>query len=297
MKQAKLLYATEHTTCINYDNKALQRIEIRPLPAKYQWQATTMVNEIAIVLKGNVRISFGTYSSQTINEGQLCFLPSDHHFIFSSIEESELMIFRLFDKIQLCDCFTLETSLFASYQDIILPLSRKNAYFLQTNDVMDDFIAQLYKCINMGLKCRYYFDIKIRELFFILRAFYHKEELSVFFSPVMSKDESFSEFIIRNHHKYDSIEDIAGAMSYTISGFQKHFKKTFGMTPYKWMQQQKAEKLHHAISTTEKSFKELSHEFGFPSIPRFNEFVKTFLGKRPIEIRLAIQKETKKKGE
>ena len=74
-------------------------------------------------------------------------------------------------------------------------------------------------------------------------------------------------------------------MNYTVSGFEKRFKRVFGVSPYKWMNNQKAKMIFQQVRTTDLTLKEISANFGFTSLSRFNDFCKTNLGKPPGDIR------------
>ena len=72
---------------------------------------------------------------------------------------------------------------------------------------------------------------------------------------------------------------------YSLSGFQKRFKKVFGVSAYHWMKDVRSKSIYHQINSTEKSFKEISDEYGFSSPSHFNDFCKVHFGTTPGRIR------------
>ncbi|MDR0810652.1 MAG: helix-turn-helix domain-containing protein [Paludibacter sp.] len=283
VKTAKLLYANEHIHCQYYDNSKEARIEKLVLADGEQWNTTPAINHIFVIYKGSIRFSFGYYVNQCCSENHFFFLPATQHIHIYAEENSQLIIFRLYNKIQFCDQYRLE-NLKKQVVDNRIIRCKTAPYLLEINDIMLLYIKQLERCLEEGLKCKYYLEGKIKELFFILRAFYLKEDLIVSFHDTLSEDNNFSNFVICNHNKYN-LNELAAAMNYSGSGFYRRFKQTFGMTPSKWITEQKAKEVYHRICTDDVCFKELSDELGFSSLSHFYGFVKNNFGQTPGEIR------------
>jgi AraC-like DNA-binding protein len=130
---------------------------------------------------------------------------------------------------------------------------------------------------------------------FILRAFYTKEDLYRFFSPALTTDTWFSQFIMSNYNKYDNLTELAAAMNYTVSGFEKKFRKVFNQAPYAWMCRQRAREAYHCINTSDMSLKEISSMFGFNSHPAFIKFIRRNYGITPGQIRKNSKEKIQKK--
>lgn len=134
------------------------------------------------------------------------------------------------------------------------------------------FLRMLNTCITDQLKCIYYFEIKIKELL-------------NFFYPLLTKDTHFSDIILRNYNKVKTVKDLADLTHYSISGFEKRFKRVFGISPYKWLKKQKAKNIYREINYSVKTFKEISLEYDFTSPSHLNNFCKTNFGDTPGNIR------------
>ena len=60
-----------------------------------------------------------------------------------------------------------------------------------------------------------------------------------FFSPVFSEGYDFALFVWSNYTKVKTAEELSLLSNYTFSGFEKQFRKVFGVAPYKWILQKK----------------------------------------------------------
>ena len=89
----------------------------------------------------------------------------------------------------------------------------------------------------------------------------------------------------KNALKYKTITELAESMNYTISGFEKKFKKAFKTTPHLWIKQKKADKIYYDLTMTDICLKEIIDNYGFKSDSYFNDFCKTNFGESPGRIR------------
>jgi AraC-like DNA-binding protein len=226
-----------------------------------------------------------------MKKGQMLYLPPDYHFTYVSNENSEMLIMRLSSKVQLCESYMLdrlvhETSNVLNNRD--LRASRKSPFLLDMNQLIQQYASNLVACLENGIRCKGYFEVKTKELFYLLRSFYQKEDLALFFEKALSYDTGFSHFIQQNYYKFQTLSEMAMAMNMTLSGFEKRFKKVFKTSGYRWMNEHKAKKIHHAICTEDTPLKEISMRFGFSSQSTFNDFCKKKLGFTPGQIRKNI---------
>ena len=98
-------------------------------------------------------------------------------------------------------------------------------------------------------------------------------------------EQSFAAFIYQNYKQVSSVKELAAMTNYSISGFEKRFRKIFGQPASQWMARKKAERIYPEICDTSKPFKQLSHEYGFSSPAHFSRFCQNHFGKSPLFIR------------
>ena len=237
-------------------------------------------NSILMVLRGGGNISFRQFANKTITGGDILLLPIHTHVRFFIEERITILVFRLPPSVRFCDHFSLQ-ALFEEKD------KRKRQKFitLKMNQRLKSYINSLLPCLADGLKCHYFLELKTRELFFILRAYNTKSDLAAFFSPMVTGDSEFYAFVIENYKSVKTAEELAEKAGYTYSGFDKLFKRTFGVTVKAWLKEQLLANLRHEIIFTKKTFQEIGDAFGFSSLSHLTRFCSRTFGMNPTNLR------------
>lgn len=282
-----ILYQKEHLSCLNYDGRDKAAVSLQNIASAQIFAGQSLLSEIVFVLKGEVSYCCGQIKDLCLKQGQILLILPGCAFSFTAGDESQLMLFRVNEEIQFCECYQLETLMNQTLRKKGHPLvtACSEPFLLTMDSRMQSYVSLLAMCMGEGLRCHYYLKLKIKELFYMLRAFYPKEELAMFFRGAVGYDSYFSHYILNNHHKYSSVSSLAAAMNSSLSGFEKRFKTVFGKPPYKWMTEQKAKKIFYTLNTEDTPLKELSQRFGFASKSTFSDFCKKHLHHTPAAIR------------
>jgi len=230
-------------------------------------------------LEGELLFSQGKYTNRKITKGKVLLLVANSPFKSVADKNTKLLIFSMRTETHICDRYSLEMLMKES------DLGEPDLSYLEINKPLNEYLKSLDKYISDGLRCFFFHEIKIKELFYILRGYYPKEELYVFFYPLLSNDISFSDFIQKNYHKVKTVKELAELANYSLSGFVKRFKKVFGVSAYHWINEQKATLIYREINEMTKTLKEISFEYGFSSPAHFNDFCKNHFGETPGNIR------------
>ncbi len=276
-----MLYLNEHRICRNYQEHPKPMIECREI-AKGETLASKLTeNKIFFILKGIIFLSYGSYQD-TLSKGFFIVVPGGNDYTISVLEDTYIVICRLKNNLQLCEQYSIE-KLFTGQNDQFVDCSP-----LQMKGPMELYVNHLIKYLEDGIRCIYLFDLKMKEFFFILRNYYTKEDLRMFFCPLLSHDFEFSDFVLKNHRKVKNVKEFAELANYSISGFEKRFKKVFRISAYKWMREQKAKEILHEIQNSRKAFKEIGWEYGFSSPAQFNDFCKSNFGMTPGKLRESV---------
>ncbi|WP_280744346.1 MULTISPECIES: helix-turn-helix domain-containing protein [unclassified Parabacteroides] len=130
-----------------------------------------------------------------------------------------------------------------------------------------------------------YLGVKVFELCQILKANYSVKEAVDFFRPLISRDHSFTDFVMDNYLAVATISDLVKLSPYSLSVFKRRFKESFGEAPYQWMKRQKAMRILYMIHHSRLSFTEISFRTGFGSLPQFTAFCRKNLGDAPGALR------------
>ncbi|MFV0330996.1 MAG: helix-turn-helix domain-containing protein [Dysgonomonas sp.] len=249
------------------------------------WENRPLGNKLVFLLTGKMFFSIGQFPNCMVEEKRILYLPTGYQFRFKAIEDSTLLIMHIHGQKHFCDDFNfkdLEKNISISGHS---NLKKEGPITLEINEIVEKYLDPLIQFIEKGARCKCFYIMKIKELFYIFRWFYSKEVLYDFFQSALKGGSEFSSYIIDNWHKYNTVGELSEAMNYTVSGFEKRFKRVFGISPYKWMINQKAERIFHQVRTSDLTFKQISSNFGFTSLSHFNDFCKAHLGKSPGDIR------------
>ena len=277
---------TEHLNCFNYDHSKKPRIEVINYAKGEKVEVLINTNEIVFLLKGRVKYTLYPHSEYNLKRGEMLFLTIEYRSVHLSVEsDTSMAILRLYNPIKLCENYFVERLFDPKECGIDIYDRQDKPEALAINPRMRYFINGVIDCVEDGIKCKHFFDMKIKEFFILLRAYYFKSEIRKFLYPILSSDTAFSEYVKSNRNKFPTVIALAKSMHLTQRQFALRFKKVFGCAPYSWMKEGKTLSIHYEITSTRKPIKQIAYECGFGSISQFTRFCKKELGKPPVELR------------
>jgi AraC-like DNA-binding protein len=230
------------------------------------------------LIKGKVKYSFEKQVGKTLDAGTFLLIPQECDCVIEAEEHSEIVMLKMHHKINFCDHFPLEI-LHELNKDI--EPTENSLHVLKVNEVISDWLKNVVKTTVGGLKCTYFQELKQKEMLFYLRAYYSKEDLHAFFSPILNSDVRFSNLIYKSYQTVENINELAELTSYSLSGIKKKFMRIFGCSPAMWIEREKAKKIYHEINCTLKPFKEIANEYNFSSATHFDRFCKRMYNMSP----------------
>lgn len=148
-----------------------------------------------------------------------------------------------------------------------------------------EFYKTFLNLLESGVTEINFHKLKREELFLYLRTFYSRKKLAFFFYPILGCELDFKDFVLSNYHRMKDVQQFAEEANMTLSTFNRHFKEVFNESAYRWMQANKAEKVRISIVTTDASFTEIAHEYGFSSPAHLTAFCKNVFGLTPTALR------------
>lgn len=275
----EILYKGEHISCGNYCREGQRPVDILRLSSGAGIEKELNDTEIAIVVSGSVSLSYKLLSDHTVSGPGMILLSVGSRMKADALSDCEVLVFSFARAIRLCESFPLEN----------LERFRDDAHggfmVLDLRGTLHSYARLLISNIDNGLNCRFYLDDMASELLILMRAYYTKQDLAAFFSPILGKDMAFRNFILRNYARVNSVNEFADKANYSRNGFTRQFKRVMGKPPYQWLREEKSKLVLHDLKCTGKAIKEISEEYGFSSVSRFNEFCNEFLGGPPGKIR------------
>ena len=117
------------------------------------------------------------------------------------------------------------------------------------------------------------------------RAGYTKEELALFFYPILGKDMEFKDFVLMNSRSIFDVKDFAIRANMSLSTFNRRFKETFNATAKTWLLLRKQEFVRSDVTLSTLPFSEIAEKYQFPSTSYLTTFCKKYFGKTPNELR------------
>lgn len=268
-----ILYHKECLHCYNYQGIGQPSIDKVSLDEKQSWQIISRENNILVVLEGEFNFSLENYPDQLISEGQMLAIPSGCNFEIKANRGSTFLLLKIAYDQHLTACLSMEKLMKEGEKR-----QEHKLYLLSINNPFKIFLDSLNLYIEEGLKCHSLYEYKIKEMFFIFRSFYTKEDLYDFFYLHLTSDLSFSDFIYKNYEKIKSVNEFAKLQNTSISTFQRRFLRVFGTSPNKWMQEQKAVKVFRDIQENKLNTKEICSNYGFYSPAHLHAFCKKHFG-------------------
>lgn len=276
----KLLYPEEHLSCFLYNVGENSLIKLDNYEANSSIKVCPDQNMVLFMMEGAMRFSYGEHLDVLAKKDDIFIYPAKQKGKVTFDADTVVLSFRLNVNLSFCEHFSFEMLLREKKRDAFGKL-----HFLTVNEVVKAYLESLLGYLKDGLRCSHFLEMKIKEFLFILRAYYPKEELTLFLDPMMNSDLDFSTKFFRVSAKTSSVEELAQMMDYSLSGFEKRFKKAFGVPVYQWIQREKAKNIYHEINCTEKTFSKIGEEYGFSSPSHFNDFCKRAFGHTPGALR------------
>lgn len=276
----ELCHLEEHLSCFQYSTHDAT-MGITELKKNEDLQFQSDANQIIFVMEGLFNLSYKKVHNRIIKTGESILLPLHSPFVITALEDVRILMMKLNFNITFCNRLPLE---------LLLEICGKmpkdcDLVPLKPNKRLTGFANMVKEYIDDGLKCSFFFDLKIHEFLYLIRVYYDKQDLFNFFKPIYSNDFMFSGNVYKNLDKVKTAKELASALNYSLSGFEKKFKRVFNTSPYQWMQEQKAKKIYHEIHCSKKTFTEMAFDYEFSSPAHFNVFCKLFFGQTPGELR------------
>ncbi len=286
------MYIEEHTSCQNYRSgkaagfqchllKKGENLHIHPNNDK---------NYILFSIEGKGNVTYDFQSGFDMEENQMVFLPKLTGLEYIALNDS-LLVTSEFDRLfNLCDKMALQ-SLEAYYN----PQNSNTDWRLDIKKPLKSFLDLLIVYLQSGASCKHLHEIKLKEFFMLMRAFYSKKENAAFFSPIINKNIEFKTLVINQYPKAKTVQELAKLCDFSLATFNRIFTETFQEAPYQWMQKQRAKLLAIQLSNKEIPLNAIINEFHFSSPAHLTIFCKKHFMMTPSKFRSMSKAERQKK--
>jgi len=271
---------TEHSSCSEYDSGTRPLIEIFNLKEGESLGRETREPIIVYVREGRLILFSDHNQGKSLDKGDLLILPLGAQLAMLTEEGCRFLVWRISDSVRLCRKLDLE----GIYDDVPHGYDQA-ATALRTIEPLRAMLDNFAGLYEEGIRCSSFTESKQNELFFLLQAFYSREMLAGFFSPLLKGDTFFKQRIIKYYRLVGSVDELAEKTNYSRSTFHERFREVFDESPAQWINREKAADIRMELRESGKPIKEIAEEYGFSSVSYFNQFCRKNLGKTPGNIR------------
>ena len=276
-----LLCKNEHFSCTNYAEEFNKVFTLMEIPEGHTVERRFLnTTFLVILLQGDIEIRYEIDKYFTPQLGYMFLLPKNKQITTFARKATTLLLCSFTNDLKLYSRFSIQ-----QLSHFISESTCQNPYCLKLDIRLQSFFSLLVDCLKEGLGCIHYHQIKRDELFLYLRAGYTKEELALFFYPVLGQNLEFKDFVLMNSRKIFDVKNFALQANMSLSTFNRRFKETFNETAKNWLLLRKQEFVKRDVALSNLSFSEIAEKYKFSSTSYLDTFCKKYFGKTPKEIR------------
>ncbi len=278
-----LLYVEEHLHCKNYtfDNRSTFRHFNFSKDSEFTLECEDYV--FLFILKGKISLFCSCIEQFAAEENHMYSLGNNWSYSSKAMEDSEFLILTFDTPHIKCDQFSM-----ISLKQYYKPEEAECVNKLPIRPQLTSFLGNILFYLNNKMYCKHLQDIKQSEWFFLMRAFYTKEENATFFAPLLDGKNDFLYLVKEKAKTINTVNELAKACNMTTKTFTRNFKKYFHTTPKKWLQLQKKQDVKLELLRSKDNMKVLSNNLGFPSSSQLSSYCKKHFDLTPSEIKHSI---------
>lgn len=277
-KKTSLHYLKEHLSCKHYLAQASTAFTYRELEPDMPFTLNTSANHLLIFLEGSCAICCNRFTDRIFMEGEMVLIPAAADFSGKATGRLRFMDMRFSTPISGCDKMVLR-----SYSHF-KPKIRYDFRPLPARKPLPEFCEMLAYSLGSGMGCGQFHELKHMELFFYLRGYYSKEEITELLYPIVDRSMDFKDFIYQNYGKANSLDELISLSSMSKRTFFRKFKAEFGTTAYQWVLKQTCNTIIDELSQPDAAPKDVAEKLGFDSASNFCNFCKRNMGCTPTEL-------------
>lgn len=240
---------------------------------------------------GHIRLSSNLFDEEFLCAGEILFIPRDSDYQGIALSDTILLI-HFFNNTtcQIENCILA----FLYTHKRINPQNGKNYFYakLTACNQLSHLMTGVDGYINDQTYESSLWDLKHKELIWLLPKYYSKEELQLFFHPMIDERIPFKSLVLAHYRKAEFTDTLAEMCGYGLYTFRRIFKKEFGISPYKWLMMKRAEHIRYRLSLPYIPFCDIIDEFHFSSPAHFSSFCKQFLGDTPSHLRMRLTEQS-----
>ncbi|MGL5771921.1 MAG: helix-turn-helix domain-containing protein [Bacteroidales bacterium] len=233
---------------------------------------------VCFVLTGEMIVINDLNKQISVNTGKMFYMLKYSHFDSIAKDNVHFLVFSFERLINPVDKLFFQSLnlLDRGYEYEMAPLEIKKP--------LHSFIRFMLETLNEEIWDHYYFRIKHKEFFILLRSFYGSAEVQSLFYPLITQNIDFKSLIMDTYQKDSDLNALIKASCLSRSIFMKVFKKEFGITAYQWIMKQRCKRIIYYASLPGATIKDVMYKVDFDSPSHFNRFCRKHFNCTPKEL-------------
>ena len=241
------------------------------------WNRNLPLNYILFVFSGVLDISCNEFENRRFQQEEMIFLLRSSSVHVKVVKNAKLYVMYFESFLSSCD-----SQLFKAF----LPDVEKIVYDfrpIMIPESISAFLKQIYSLQMQKVDCMHFNSIKHCEFFILLRRFCPREDIVMFLAPLIGKSLTFRNKVLEKYMQLKSgrVTELAGMVGMGRKNFDKRFIDEFGVSPAKWMQQEKAKRLRVFLTEPDVTISDAMDKFHFNSPSHFNRFCHQYFKSSP----------------
>lgn len=234
-------------------------------------------NILIFLLKGEVLVNSNEYAGTTLRAGEFILQAIGSKYEILAMTDVECVCYR-FEQPR----FFCETRYSYIANEVQPPLIYSP---LKIKPEVQYFLDASKSYMTEAKICKELLAFKQKELGFLLGQYYTDYELSMLVHPLSKYTNSFQYFVLKNHNRVKTVEELAKLGGCTTTTFRRIFTSVFHQPVYEWMQERRCEGIMYELQHTDATISEICYKYGFESLPHFSNFCKKNFGASPRNLR------------
>ena len=105
--------------------------------------------------------------------------------------------------------------------------------------------------------------------------------------PHSTKSKSFEDKVLKNYMATKNVTELSALCKYDcVRTFTRHFKKSFGQTPYQWMLDRRMEEVQSLVLNSDITITDIAKMYDFKSVSHLVNLYSKRFGNSPLKSRL-----------
>ena len=279
----KIFYLEKHVSCFNYKTPINEGFTQHDLLENSFLEHVMEREAILFILKGNLYLTCRG-KRMRLTKKHMIFLSRNDSIVIETYSDCKVMVAQFEKLISPCTKyhFTQMNQLKKQLHYKFKAIEIKHPLIL--------FLRGMQTYLDMGINCFHIHELKLKELFWLLRFYYSDIELASFLYNLLGNkgEEDMRLVVLDNWLNVKSIKELASLCNLSQSTFRRRFQQEFGESIGVWIQRNKKEIVMQKLTDPALTLSQISEQLNFSSPAHLTNYCQRTFGKSPSEIRNKI---------